>query len=354
MRLGSVALAAAAACAARVVAQNTTQWPLHDNGLNKILEWDHYSLKVNGERLFVWSGEMHYWRMPVPGVWRDLLEKVKAAGFNTVAFYASWAYHAGTPNTTDFTSGAHDIEPLFTMAKEVGLYVIFRPGPYINAETNAGGFPGWVTIGYGPLRNDDPRYTAAWTPYMTAIGNIVSKHTITRGGNVILYQIENEIGNEFLNPIAKTPNWPAINYMKMLEDNARASGIDIPLFTNAPNANGRSWSKDYSNFGAEADLYGLDSYPNCWSCDLTECPGLGGFVHVILTRVGRHFALVSPTQPSFLPEFQGGSYNPWGGPQGGCRNASDADFVSLFYRDNIAQRVTMHSLYMLYGGTNWG
>lgn len=59
------------------------------------------------------------------------------------------------------------------------------------AETNAGGFPGWVTIGYGPLRNDDPRYTAAWTPYMTAIGNIVSKHTITRGGNVILYQIEN-------------------------------------------------------------------------------------------------------------------------------------------------------------------
>lgn len=66
-------------------------------------------------------------------MWRDLLEKVKAAGFNTVAFYANWAYHAPTPNSTDFASGAHDIEPLFTMAKELGLYVIFRPGPYINA-----------------------------------------------------------------------------------------------------------------------------------------------------------------------------------------------------------------------------
>jgi len=65
-----------------VNAQNNTPsaWPLHDNGLNKVVQWDHYSFKVNGKRLFVFSGEIHYWRIPVYEVWEDLLEKIKAAG----------------------------------------------------------------------------------------------------------------------------------------------------------------------------------------------------------------------------------------------------------------------------------
>ena len=57
------------------------QWPLHDDGLNNVVQWDHYSFKINGQRLFVFSGELHYWRIPVPEVWEDLLEKIKAAGF---------------------------------------------------------------------------------------------------------------------------------------------------------------------------------------------------------------------------------------------------------------------------------
>jgi hypothetical protein len=55
-----------------------------------------------------------------------------------------------------------------------------------------------------------------------------------------------------------------------------------------------------------------------------------------------------------MPEFQGGSYNPWGGPEGGCPSDIGADFANLFYRNLIYQRVTAISLYMLFGGTNWG
>lgn len=55
-----------------------------------------------------------------------------------------------------------------------------------------------------------------------------------------------------------------------------------------------------------------------------------------------------------MPEFQGGSYNPWGGPEGGCPNDIGADFANMFYRDLIYQRVSAISLYMLFGGTNWG
>jgi hypothetical protein len=71
MRISSLALASVWTT---VLAQ---QWPIHDNGLNEAVEWDHYSLIVNGERLYMWSGEIHYWRLPVPELWRDVLEKVK-------------------------------------------------------------------------------------------------------------------------------------------------------------------------------------------------------------------------------------------------------------------------------------
>lgn len=220
------------------------------------------------------------------------MQKVKAGGyvlpsspalphsdrirFNTIAFYGNWNWHNPSVGTLEFERGAHNPEPLFEIAKEIGLWVIFRPGPYVNAETNAGGFPGWVTTGaYGSLRDNDTRYTEAWTPYFAAISRLVSKHTITNGGNVILYQLENEFASQFKDPVKKTPNYPSIEYMENLERVARENGIDIPLFTNAPNPNGRSWSKDYSDVGGEQDIYGLDSYPQCWSCDKSECEQFG-------------------------------------------------------------------------------
>lgn len=60
------------------------------------------------------------------------------------------------------------------------------------------------------------------------------------------------------------------------------------------------------------------------------------------------------TQPNFLPEFQGGSYNPWGGPEGGCPDNTGPNFANLIYRHNFGQRVIVMRLYMLFGGTSWG
>ncbi|KAK8061792.1 beta-galactosidase [Apiospora phragmitis] len=94
-----------------------------------------------------------------------------------------------------------------TMAKELGMYMIIRPGPYVNAEANTGGFPLWVTTGaYGELRDNDPRYTEAWKPYMSAISRIIAPHLITNGGNVVLFQIENELGNQWTDISNKTDN----------------------------------------------------------------------------------------------------------------------------------------------------
>jgi beta-galactosidase GanA len=335
-----------------------TQWPLHDNGLNDVVQWDHYSFKVNGKRLFVFSGEIHYWRIPVPEVWEDLLEKIKAAGFTAFAFYGHWGYHSPNNHTLDFETGAHDFTHLFRIAKRVGLYVIVRPGPYVNAEANAGGFPLWLTTGaYGKLRDDDPRYEAAWKPYVSRYAELTSEHLVTNDGNALVYQIENEYGEQWTDRVKKIPNEPAGRYMEALEITARENGISIPLIHNDPNMNTKSWSKDYApaNATGNVDVAGVDSYPSCWSCNLDECTGTNGeYVAYQVINYFDYFTQYSPTQPSFFPEFQGGSYNPWGGPEGGCPGDIGADFANLFYRNLISQRVSAISLYMMYGGTNWG
>ncbi|KAH7155975.1 putative beta-galactosidase [Dactylonectria macrodidyma] len=316
-------LAAVAGLAAQAAAQD---WPLHDNGLNKVVQWDHYSIKVNGERLFIWSGELHLWRIPVPELWRDIFEKIKAAGFNGIGLYEHWGWHAPNNETLDFETGAHAFAHAFDIAKEVGLYVIYRPGPYSNAEANGGGFPGWLTTGeYGPLRDDNEAYTKAWERYSGAVAEYVRPHLVTNGGPIILWQIENEYGYQWIDPDKKTPNQTAINYMELLEEKTREWDIDVPFTANNPNMWTRAWSKDYGDAGGEADLYGLDHYP-----------------------------AVARTQPAFLMEFQGGSFNPWDGPTGGCRENMGTTWVNLFFRHNLAQKVSAVNIYMLYGGTNWG
>lgn len=50
-----------------------------------IVTWDEFSLLIHGERVFIYSGEFHYERLPVPELWRDVLEKYKANGLNAVS-----------------------------------------------------------------------------------------------------------------------------------------------------------------------------------------------------------------------------------------------------------------------------
>jgi beta-galactosidase len=50
-----------------------SKWPLQDDGLNTVVQWDHYSFQINSQRIFIFSGEFHYWRIPEPDVWREIL-----------------------------------------------------------------------------------------------------------------------------------------------------------------------------------------------------------------------------------------------------------------------------------------
>ena len=56
-----------------------------DNGKTTDVTWDKYSLSVKGERVFIFSGEFHYQRLPVPELWFDVFQKLRANGFNAIS-----------------------------------------------------------------------------------------------------------------------------------------------------------------------------------------------------------------------------------------------------------------------------
>ncbi|MGZ3498912.1 MAG: beta-galactosidase, partial [Vulcanimicrobiaceae bacterium] len=66
-----------------------------------IVTYDSRSLLIDGKHAYIWSGEFHYWRLPSPDLWRDVLEKMHAAGYNAVSIYFDWAYHSVAPGSYD-------------------------------------------------------------------------------------------------------------------------------------------------------------------------------------------------------------------------------------------------------------
>ncbi|CRG87944.1 beta-galactosidase, putative [Talaromyces islandicus] len=307
--------------------------------------WDKYSLSVNGQRLFVFSGEFHYQRLPVPELWLDVFEKLKANGFNAVSVYFFWSYHSASKDHYDFETGAHNIQRLFDYAKQSGIYVIARPGPYSNGETSAGGYALWAANGQlGEERTSDPQYYQLWYPWMQKLGKIIAANQITEGGPVILVQHENE-----LQETTYSANNTLVVYMEQISQALTEAGIVVPSTSNEKGMRSMSWSTDYHDVGGAVDVYGLDSYPGGFSCTDPDA----GFE--LVRTYYQWFQNYSFTQPEYLPEFQGGYFQHWGGSfYDDCSSSLDPDFADVFYKNNVGSRVTLQSLYMAYGGTNWG
>lgn len=62
-------------------------------------------------------------RLPVPGLWLDIFQKIKALGYNGVSFYAAWALHESKPGSFQ-AEGVFAWEPYFDAAKKAGIYLV--------------------------------------------------------------------------------------------------------------------------------------------------------------------------------------------------------------------------------------
>ena len=139
----------------------------------------------------VFSAEFHPFRLPVPGLWIDVFQEIKSMGFNVVSLYVDWSLVEWNPGHV-ITDGVWRLDEFFDAASQDGLYLIARTGPHINAETTAGGIPGWVLRNKAAIRSDDPEYMNVTAKYVSKLGRIIERAQITHGGPVVMAQPENE------------------------------------------------------------------------------------------------------------------------------------------------------------------
>ena len=185
-----------------------------------MLTWDKTSFRLHGKEFHIYSGAMHYFRIP-PQYWEDRLQKLKAAGFNTVETYVCWNLHEPQKGQFDF-SGRLDLVRFLETARKVGLYALVRPGPYICAEWDFGGLPAWLLRDKGlRLRCSDPRFLDHVADYFRVLLPKLLPLQSSRGGNLLAVQVENEYGS-YGND--KT-------YLRWLRDLIRSCGVEVPLFT---------------------------------------------------------------------------------------------------------------------------
>ncbi|KAJ6516256.1 glycoside hydrolase family 35 protein [Mycena sanguinolenta] len=275
--------------------------------------------------------------MPSQSLHLDVFQKIKSLGFNAISAYFFWGIHEPKRGEISF-EGFRDLQPFFDAAMEAGLYVIARPGPYINAETTGGGLPGWGTHTPGLWRTSNTSYVEAFTGYLQAIGAQLAKNQITNGGPVILVQTENEYSG-FQPPFTED-----FTYESELKAILRSAGVTVPFTVND------AWPGGHF---LNTDIYGYDSYPNGFNCSEPD-EWVSTAVDAIEYFWGAHLEF-SPQSPNAVFEYQGGAFDPWGGAgYEGCAQLLGPEFERVFYKAMFGMSTTMINFYMLYGGTNWG
>ena len=179
---------------------------------------DHFLL--DGKPFQILSGEMHYPRVPRSS-WRDRMKKARALGLNTISTYVFWNAHEPRPGEFDF-SGNLDLRAYIETAQQEGLWVSLRPGPYVCAEWDFGGFPAWLLAKRNiRIRSTDPGFLKAAERFIKRVANEVGALQITHGGPIILCQVENEYGSFGSDH----------EYMRAIKRMIASAGFDVPLFT---------------------------------------------------------------------------------------------------------------------------
>jgi beta-galactosidase len=267
---------------------------------------------LDGQRLQIRCGEIHAPRVPRE-YWQHRLRLAKAMGLNTVCAYLFWNLHE--PHQGEFNwIGQADAAEFCRIAQQEGLWVILRPGPYACAEWEMGGLPWWLLKEQDiKVRTRDPRYLSAVRRYLAEVGRVLGPLQITKGGPILMVQVENEYG--FYGKDAA--------YMGDLRQMLLDASFDVPLFAcNPPYALKNGYRADLFpvvNFGADP---------------------ANGF---------KALREVLPQGPLMCGEFYPGWFDTWGAPHHlGKTDAYLADLGMMLGRG------ASFSIYMAHGGTTFG
>lgn len=257
---------------------------------------------------------MHYPRVP-RAYWRDRFRKARAMGLNTITTYVFWNLHEPRPGVYDFT-GQNDIAEYIREAQQEGLNVILRPGPYVCAEWELGGYPSWLLKDRSViLRSDEPKYTAAVERWFARLAKEVSPLLLKNGGPIIAVQVENEYGS-FGNDHA---------YMESLKALLQKTGMAPDL------------------------LYTADGPEQIPNGALPELPAVINFGTGEAKNSFATLDTMRPDGPKMTGEYWAGWFDHWGEKHhevSGEREAEELEWM-------LSQGYSV-SMYMFHGGTSFG
>lgn len=265
---------------------------------------------LDGKNTQLICGEMHYPRIP-KAYWQDRLKRAKAMGLNTISTYVFWNFHERTPGVFDF-KGQADLGEFIRLAQKEGLFVILRPGPYVCAEWDFGGYPWWLLEEEGMVfRSNDERFLKACNGYISRLGKELSGLTIENGGPILMVQVENEYGSYSNDKV----------YLGKLRDMIKNAGFNVPLIT--------------CDGGGQMEAGHVEG----------AFPTINGVVGEDIFTIVDKF---SPGGPYFVAEFYPAWFDVWGTPHSYRDYKKPAEQLDWMLKNNVSV-----SIYMFHGGTNF-
>ena len=265
--------------------------------------------QLDGKPFVILAGEIHPSRVPKE-YWKQRIQMAKAMGLNTISVYQFWNMHEPEKGHFDF-SGNEDVAQFLRICEEEGMFAILRPGPYVCAEWEFGGYPYWLLNEKGlVVRSKEAQFMTFSKRYLKEMAKRTVDLQVTHGGNILMVQVENEYGSYSNDKV----------YMAEIRDALKEDGYDVPLYV------------------AE----GSSQLANAWIPGTVAGVNGGGWPDTVKTA-----NKYTPGGPYIVPEFYPGWLDHWGG----AKSITDGGVRS--FTDLIKNNVSV-SLYMFHGGTNFG
>lgn len=270
---------------------------------------------LDGKPFLIKAAEMHYTRIPAE-YWEHRIQMCKALGRNTICIYAFWNIHEQKEGVFDF-KGQNDIAAFCRLAQKHGMYIMLRPGPYVCSEWEMGGLPWWLLKKKDiKLRTNDAYFLERTKLFMNEIGKVLADLQVSRGGNIIMVQVENEYGAYATDK----------EYIANIRDIVKGAGFtDVPLFQ-------CDWSSTFQRNGLD-DLV--------WTINF----GTGANIDAQFKKLQE----ARPNAPLMCSEFWSGWFDHWGRKH----ETRDAETMVSGIKDMLDRHISF-SLYMTHGGTTFG
>jgi beta-galactosidase GanA len=133
--------------------------------------------------------------------WQNRRRKLRAAGLNTVETFIPWNIHQAEA-VFDFEDGGTEFEEwanlagFIRLAQQEDLFVIIRLGPYIGADWEFGGLPSALLSDERmKIRPYHFLFFVLMVYYFDVLLPILSELQFTKGGPIIMVQVENELSS---------------------------------------------------------------------------------------------------------------------------------------------------------------